>query len=253
MFFCLKAQATILYFESNFDEYYLNDIFLVDLKIDTQGEKINAAQIEINFSANKLNVVEIIKQESIFILWPQEPSFSNESGKISFVGGVPLGFEGKGKILSVAFKVISSKEKEIAKISFDENCIVLLNDGLGTKANLFKKDSHFLLFSTSNKNPKNELKEKLKKDISPPNFFQVFLTKSPLLFNGQYFLSFFALDFYSGIDHYEIQEREGVWKKTRSNFYLIEDQNLKNEIKIKAVDKAGNEKILVLFLKNLLK
>lgn len=242
-----KVEAAILYLESSSKEYHLNDIFLVHLKIDTQTERINATQAELIFPKEKLKVVNIIKENSIFSLWPKEPSFSNEEGKISFVGGLPLGFAGEGKILSVAFEVISEK-KEKGEINFSENCLVLLNDGLGTKANLKTKNINLFFHPIPVNNSKNELKELLAEDKIPPEPFEVFLAKSDLIFGGKYFISFFAVDFQSGIDYYEIQEGEKIWKKTKYNFYLIEDQTLKSEIKVKAIDKAKNERVFILKL-----
>lgn len=235
-----------MYLESSSNEYSFGDIFLVHLKVDTEKERINAGKIEILFPAEKLEVIDILKENSIFTLWPQEPEVS-EKGKISFVGGVPLGFEGKGKILSIAFKVISNSVSK-GEIKFSKDCLLLLNDGLGTESKLKTKNFFLSLLPTHSKKPKNELKELLEKDNIPPEPFQIYLGKSDFVFNGRYFISFFAVDFQSGIDHYEIQEGKGPWKKTKFNFYLLNDQNLKSEIKVKAVDKAGNERISVLKL-----
>jgi hypothetical protein len=46
----------------------------------------------------------------------------------------------------------------------------------------------------------------------------------------------------SGIDHFEVKEGKKDFKKAESP-YLLEDQELKSKILVKAVDKAGNEKI----------
>lgn len=246
LLFSFNTEAALLYLKTSSTKYHLGDIFLVDLKIDTQKEKINAAQVEIIFPKEKLRVIDIVKENSIFTLWPEDPSFSNEEGKISFVGGLPLGFEGEGKILSIAFEVISEKKEEV-KIDFSENCLVLLNDGLGTKANLETKSINLFFYPEPTKNSKNELKNLLAKDETPPEPFEIFLAKSDLVFDGKYFISFFAVDSQSGIDYYEIKEGNFL-TKTKQNFYLLKDQNLKSEIKIKAIDKAGNERISILKL-----
>lgn len=246
-FFSFKTEAALLYLKTSSTKYHLGDIFLVDLKIDTQKEKINAAQVEIIFPKEKLRAIDIVKENSIFTLWPEDPSFSNEEGKISFVGGLPLGFEGEGKILSIAFEVIS-KKSENGEINFSEECLVLLNDGFGKKANLETKSINLFFYPEPAENPRNELKNLLEKDVTPPEPFEIFLVKSNLVFEGKYFISFFAIDFQSGIDHYEIEEGNFL-TKTKQNFYVLRDQNLKSEIKVKAVDKAGNVKISFLKLK----
>ena len=82
-------------------------------------------------------------------------------------------------------------------------------------------------------------------DTRPPQVFKPEISQDPLIFEGKYFLSFFAQDLTSGISHYEVLEtnkEEGTWKVTESP-YLLEDQSLRSVIKVKAIDKAGNERI----------
>ena len=71
---------------------------------------------------------------------------------------------------------------------------------------------------------------------------------------GKKYLAFSTADATSGIDHYEVLEiglnwlgdiksgQETEWKIVESP-YLLEDQNLRSIIKIKAVDKADNERL----------
>ena len=71
---------------------------------------------------------------------------------------------------------------------------------------------------------------------------------------GKRYLVFSAADATSGIDHYEMSEvdlswfgsagseKEAQWRIIKSP-YLLDDQNLKKIIKIKAIDKAGNERV----------
>lgn len=243
LFWALKCQGAILYFEPSKGEYSKDDVFLVELKINTEKERINAAQIELIFPPEKLEVVEISQGSSIFTLWPEPPSFSNEKGKISFVGGVPLGFEGEGKIISIAFKVISSeKEISFAEINFSKDSQVLLNDGRGTKTKFQGQKSIFTLLSKRKGVPKNEWEEKLKEDKIPPEPFQIILGKEPLIFEGKYFIAFHTIDLQTGIDHYEVKEGKRPWEIAQSP-YLLKDQTLSSKILVKAVDKAGNERI----------
>src|SRR3989344_328550 len=84
-----EAAGASLYFSSAGDSFGAGETFLVDIKMDTGGRAINAAEISVEFPSNKLRAVSVSKENSIFTLWPQEPAFSNEQGKLSFVGGVP--------------------------------------------------------------------------------------------------------------------------------------------------------------------
>jgi len=70
------------------------------------------------------------------------------------------------------------------------------------------------------------------------------------MFEGKYFLVFATQDKKSGIAHYEVQEnrRQKIesrkWIETESP-YILKDQELRSYIFVKAVDKAGNERIAV--------
>lgn len=242
-FLASNCQAVILYLEPKEGNFSKGDVFLVNLMVNTEKEKINAAKIELVFPPEKLEVVEIIKGNSIFSFWPEEPSFSNQKGLVSFIGGVPLGFEGEGKILSVAFKVnFSENETGFAEINFSENNQVLKNDGLGTETKIQTQKSVFALFSKPAGISKNEWEEIIKQDTIPPEPFEISVNKVSLIFDGQYFIAFQTIDQQTGIDHYEIKEGKKPWKRVQSP-YLLEDQNLSSRILVKAVDKAGNERI----------
>jgi len=85
----------------------------------------------------------------------------------------------------------------------------------------------------------------LKKDTIPPEPFSIEIYKEPLIFDGKYFLIFSAVDKQTGIDFYEAKEGDNSWQKQKSP-YLLEDQQLNSIINVKAVDKAGNERIVSL-------
>ena len=85
-------------------------------------------------------------------------------------------------------------------------------------------------------------------DTQPPEEFTPKIAQQETVFEGKYFLSFSTIDKMSGVDHYEIletrdkQQATEEWKVAVSP-YLLEDQSLNNIIKVKALDKAGNERI----------
>lgn len=90
---------------------------------------INAVEATLLFEPDKLEAVEVSKDGSIMLLWVEEPSFSNASGTIKFVGGLYGGFTGQeGKVIGAVFK---AKNPGIAKISLEE-AKVLAHDGKGT-------------------------------------------------------------------------------------------------------------------------
>lgn len=83
-------------------------------------------------------------------------------------------------------------------------------------------------------------------DSEQPKEFEPKIGQDKTVFEGRYFLSFASRDEMSGIEHYEVLETKdgglSEWKKGDSP-YLLEDQTLESIIKVKATDKAGNERI----------
>lgn len=107
----------------------------IPLKINTARDSINAAEIYLKFNPEELEVVSLSKDSSIFSLWiKDQPAFSNESGEISFAGGLPNpGFKGIGQIGTIKIK---TKKKDNIIIDFDQKSRTLLNDGIGTEIKL---------------------------------------------------------------------------------------------------------------------
>jgi len=72
------------------------------------------------------------------------------------------------------------------------------------------------------------------------------IQRDPAIFDGKYFIVFYTTDKETGVDYYMVKEGEREWKIAKSP-YLLENQNLDEEIKVKAVDRAGNETIATFY------
>ena len=133
----LLAKASVLYLLPPSQTIYQEDSFIVTAMIDTEGEGINTVEGYLGFPPDKLEVTDITRGGSILSLWVKEPSFSNQTGEINFIGGIPKGFYGQGQLISVIFRVLPRIDPRLsASINFKENSRVLLNDGKGTEARL---------------------------------------------------------------------------------------------------------------------
>lgn len=236
--------AVTLYFEPTEGNYKKGDTFIKNLILDTQDEIINAIEAKISYPSDLLEVKEISTGNSILELWTNQPSATK--GIVSFAGGKPDGYKGKdGKVISIVFRVL---KKGKGKIEIDKNARVLLNDGKGTETKLETKSA--LINTTGDKATGDEWEKLLKEDKNPPQPFKIRLSKDPFVFGNQYFISFTTTDKETGIDYYEVLElpldkktnKVSEWMRTESP-YLLKDQSLKSEIMVKAVDKAGNERI----------
>jgi hypothetical protein len=85
--------------------------------------------------------------------------------------------------------------------------------------------------------PKKEVE-----DLEAPEPFTFQIIKDESIFENQYVLIFNTQDKDSGIDHYEVQEGNLDFKIAKSP-YLLENQYLNGKIIVKAIDRAGNERI----------
>jgi len=254
LFLPLVAKTAILYFEPNKGEYRLGDTFIVDLRIDTERECINTVKAIVSFPKEILEAKDFSTGNSILTLWLQNPKINQKEGVISFIGGIPGGFcgplpgePGKPNLLGrIIFKVretdVKLEYKTDAKLEFLDGCQVLLNDGFGTQAKLTTKGAVFTILPEKTEVPKEEWQEELTKDNIPPEPFEIKISQDPNIFGGKYFIVFSTTDKQTGIDHYEVKEGKRNWKRAESP-YLLEDQSLKSKILVKAVDKAGNERI----------
>ena len=127
----LVTKAATLYLIPQSQTIHQGNTFIVEVRLDTEGEEINAVKADLEFSPDLLKASDFSKGGSILNLWAKEPVFSNEEGFISFAGGLPGGFRGKGLALKITFL---AKETGKANVSFKEDSQVLLNDGKGTPA-----------------------------------------------------------------------------------------------------------------------
>ncbi len=253
LFVPAATSAAVLYLEPASGEHQPGETFIVDLKIDTEGECINAIEGHLNFSQDILKAVDFSQADSLLILWLKLPEINQSEGLISFIGGIPGGYCGRipgdpgpsdliGKlILNIPGTLVQEKEKNIGEIKFLDSSRVLLNDGLGTETKITVQGAVFSILEKPG-TPENEWLEIIKEDKIPPELFEIEFNQDPLIFEGKYFITFFTADKQTGIDYYEIKEGEGDWKSGESP-YLLEDQQLQSIIKVKAVDKAGNERI----------
>jgi hypothetical protein len=243
-------------------ELVVNKEKAVSLIINTEDEEINAIELKLKFSPSDFLIKDISDANSIISLWVERPKFSNEKGEISFSGIIPGGYPGvilkENQIKEGQLLKIILIPKRLAEVSFQiEEAKVLLNDGKGTEAKLSASNLKF--------NAIQEGKYILMplKDEELPESFMPEITRDSSIFDNKWFLVFATQDKGSGIDHYEILETRSnikailINKKIFLNYfkkqwkigespYMLNDQKLQSYIFVKAIDKAGNERIVKL-------
>ena len=319
----LPTKAAQVYLLPQAGEYQVGETFLAELRVNSEGEAVNAFAIGLLFPPEVLEVAEVIDGGSLLDLWITRPTYSNADGALSFQAGRAGGFSGEGVLLKLLFR---AKAPGTGTITFSPASQVFLHDGRGTPASgtfssaryivtkaargaiILSSPSHpredtwygaaaieirwpaepgalssYVLSRDVIQNPDQAADEpvgvltyrdpldgiyyfslaeslggniwsapvryRVMQDATPPEPFEVSIGRDERSAGGQHFLTFSAQDQASGIDHYEVSERRwrflgrDQWQRRESPFILA-DQERKSMIKVRAVDRAGNERIV---------
>ena len=238
----LRIYAADMYFATPKTSYGVNEEIQVALRISSPNEKINALEADIIFPDELVKFVDFYDNNSIAIPWWERPALNENV--IHFSTGIVGGFDGlidpfepeKKKAGTVANFVFRAKNEGVGSFEI-ENDAVYLHDGKGTLGELSTAPLSFII------GPAITPAEYKLLDDRPPEPFEVLIDHSELIFDNQYFAAFQAEDSGSGIAFYKIKEGGGLWLPAESP-YLLRNQKLTSVIKVKAVDKAGNERVM---------
>lgn len=277
----ITASASSLRLVSDLGAYGPGDNFAIDVLIDNVEACVNTMAVTLNFPNDYLSLIDFIEGESLINLWLEKPgqkeiTEANAKGDITFIGGVPGGYcghipgdPGKSNLLArlifaIPGFIISDVKRDEVLIDFSDNTKLLLNDGFGTEDNL-ETDGIKLKVLSSPVLKSGEWKKQITSDKIKPEPFIIELRRDNDVFENQYYINFYTSDKQSGINRYEVLEiksghKPGValklswWEKITGKKpylpewkeammpHLLEDQRLESTIKVRAIDKAGNER-----------
>lgn len=261
LFFCFwiqinPARGAETYFNDAGRDFYAGQTISLDYFLNSRGEDINAIKGEITYPADFLELQQIRDGGSIVSFWIDRPEvkFGNT---INFSGISSGGFKGeKGLVFSMVFGVKENKSGlDQESLVSARNLRIFLNDGMGTERKM--GDANYV-FVQKSKPADNDFGPNGFEDRDPPAVFSPYVTKDPAILNNWWILIFSAQDKNSGIDHYEVHEtkerysleelnkKQLTWLTVKSP-YLLQDQNLESYVYVKAVDRAGNERVAVVF------
>jgi len=234
-----------------------NEFIVTPIYLDTQFEEINAVEVYVNFSDN-LVFRDYLDGKSIITHWIEKPYYQYRDLRrpnIVFSGIISGGISGRN--LNLVDLIFEAKESGLAKIEIGKDSKILLNDGLGTQTKLIALSKIFNILDIKGK-PEIKIK-----DIFPPESFKIYFARNEEIFNGKYYITFKAKDKQSGIAYYELNEKpvgfvflaksdiENLTFKKAQSPYVLEDQSLRSYVVVKAVDKAGNERVEILYPQNM--
>lgn len=269
-FFPQGASAATLYIDPYSVDVFKGDSISVNVRIDTEeNECINTVDAVISYSEG-IEAVDVSRGKSILTLWVADPAINKEERKITFAGGIPNGYCGRipgdpsltNIVAQLVFRAPGftvGRQEDVAKlISFESGTRVLLNDGEGTEASLKVVGGNINLLQEVGTSSVDTWRAAVGEDKVPPQVFSVELVQNDEVFGGNFYIVFNTTDKQSGIDRYEILEesRDDLyrftwgrattpWEEIKSP-YVLKDQSLSSVIRVKAIDKAGNERMTVL-------
>jgi hypothetical protein len=269
LFFAIpSAHAATLYLDPNQAQLNRGDSITVSVRLDTnEDECVNAIDGVITYTEN-IQPVDISRGNSIFSMWVEEPIINKADRTITFAGGIPNGYCGRipgdprltNNVVDLVFQspglqIGSSESGNMVQLAFDQKTTVYLNDGFGTIASTTFFGTTIDLTRQPGPAINNPWGDKVTNDNIFPEAFSITLERTPNAFSNNYFITFNTTDKQSGIDHYEVIEEPldsknlfgwgaetAPWIEAKSP-YVLEDQSLNSTIRVRAIDKAGNEYI----------
>ena len=229
----------------------------VNVYVAPGGERINAAEGKLIFPSDLLAVSDINFGNSFLSFWREQPH-SEKPGLIVFSGVAPGGYESpdKGLLFSVIFRGARVGRAEL-RIT-DE--AVLKDDGAGSAAEV-RLQQGSITIAKKDRLGESDSSRELSRALDPkndgelPESFVPLVGSTPALFGGKHFIVFATADKQSGIDRYEVEEslRQSVddtkWIRAESP-YELSDQTLQSFVFVKAVDKAGNARVAMVWPKH---
>lgn len=244
----LPVFAAELYFGTHTKEAGVNQYVEVGVFLNTEGEPINAVEGSVSFPSSLLAPQEIRNGNSIISFWVEQP-FLGQDNELRFSGVIPGGYTGSNGYL---FSVIFQTQNEGEVVLDMNNGRTLLNDGNGFETSFRSSPIKFKIGSELRGPEVLPLY-----DPDAPESFTPQIAKDPNLFDGQWFLIFATQDKGSGIGRYEVREQRrwglftfefGIWPAkwvTAQSPYVLDDQALKSFVYVKAQDRAGNERVVM--------
>lgn len=126
----LQQQATIFFSPSN-QTVLEGSVFEISVFLNTKKGSVNAIDLNLKYSADRLEVVSPSAGKSLIEVWLEPPFYSNTQGKARFSGIVPNGIiTSSGLITTITFR---AKKTGVANVSVSGVSKVLANDGMGTE------------------------------------------------------------------------------------------------------------------------
>lgn len=108
-------------------------IWPVEVRIDTAGANINAAELQMVVTGEATEITRLGRESSVFTLWPETPSINSATAK--FVGGRPGGLVAVDALVGTVF-IIARQAGPVTISLRSDSSGLYRHDGAGTKVSL---------------------------------------------------------------------------------------------------------------------
>lgn len=106
----VSAAEAALFIEPETGAYTIGEIFEIRVYADTDGAEVNAAEAELTFNPDAIEIQKVSTDGSILDAWPTQPTFSNQTGTLRFAGWTKSPYRGsRGLLVTVQFKALRSR------------------------------------------------------------------------------------------------------------------------------------------------
>jgi hypothetical protein len=124
----VNGKAALL-LSPNIETVLVGSTFDVSIFLDTRGNSINAVELNLKFSPEKLSIVKPSGGKSFFSIWLAPPTYSNIEGTANFIGGITNGITTEnGLVTTITFKAKAPGQAIVEVLSSSK---ILANDALG--------------------------------------------------------------------------------------------------------------------------
>ena len=149
----VQGAGASLYLSPQAGTFFVGSTFDISVFVNTEGNSINAVQVDLKFPPDILQVTSPTAGSSFISIWADQPFYSNTEGLIGFKGGIPSpGINtSSGLVSTITFR---AKAPGKAIISFLDSSKVLLADAKGTNILKTATQGEYLLIVQPPEGPK---------------------------------------------------------------------------------------------------
>lgn len=214
------------------------------LNVDTSSDKANAFELEVRFDSTKLSYDSAADANAVTSFWINYPHMCGDNS-VCLAGMVPGGFVGLNQELATLY--FTPKESGTTTLSVG-TIQLLAHDGKGTDIPI--QTGTLDVFVEEKAGVSGDDQNML--DVEPPEPFKLIVSMDEAVEEGEKVLIFSTKDKQSSVVAYYVKEYSfpllkwlTPWTLAESP-YRLKDQSLKSVVTVKAVDEAGNERIMIM-------